>query len=130
MRQEDRADTGPGTLGSSSGGQTDAQGSFDGGLAVGRPGRPQIHPGQEKRSKRRSTGAAIGGILAGFDQQIFRTQPPAHELVHHARPDDPVPASDGGRLLLTFPPATVGPDVRTEGSAAAEDGEDPRPPPT
>ena len=40
----------------------------------------------------------IGGILADFDQKIFRTLPPTQELVHHARPDAPVPASDGGGL--------------------------------
>ncbi len=48
-------------------------------------------------------GTAIGGALVGLDQQVFRTLPPAQELVHHARPDDPVPTGDGG-LLVTLPP--------------------------
>ncbi len=54
------------------------------------------------RRKRQIT-PAIGGILAGFDQQIMRTTPPPHELVHHARPDAPVPAADGGTLVIGFP---------------------------
>jgi hypothetical protein len=28
---------------------------------------------------------------------------PAEELVHHARPDDPVPAADGSRLVIELP---------------------------
>ena len=46
--------------------------------------------------KKQPLGQSIGGVLFGFEQQIFRNQPPPHELVHHARPDDPVPAADGG----------------------------------
>jgi hypothetical protein len=46
---------------------------------------------------------SIGGVLFGFEQQVFRNQPPPHELVHHARPDDPVPAADGGLLTIELP---------------------------
>lgn len=53
--------------------------------------------------RKRPITPAIGGILAGFDQQIMRTTPPAHELVHHARPDLPIPAADGGELLIVLP---------------------------
>ena len=57
------------------------------------------------KAKRRngSTGQVIGGILADFDQRIFRSTPPPHEMVHHARPDAPVPASDGGDLRVILP---------------------------
>jgi hypothetical protein len=36
--------------------------------------------------RRRPVGETIGGILVGFDQQIFRDLPPAQELVQKARP--------------------------------------------
>ncbi len=45
----------------------------------------------------------MGGIIVGFEQQILRTTPPAEELVRHARPDDPVPAKDGTRLVMELP---------------------------
>jgi hypothetical protein len=44
-------------------------------------------------------GTTIGGILVGFDQQVFKAVPPAYELVHHARPDAPVPTKDGGLVV-------------------------------
>ncbi len=53
--------------------------------------------------RKRPITPAIGGILAGFDQAIMRTTPPPHELVHHARPDAPVPTADGGALVIGFP---------------------------
>lgn len=41
-------------------------------------------------TKRKKSGsgpaAAIGGMLAGFDHQIFRTTPPPHELVLKGSP--------------------------------------------
>ena len=56
-----------------------------------------------------SIGQSIGGVLFGFEQQVFRNQPPPHELVHHARPDSPVPAGDGGFVLIELP-GTPGPE--------------------
>ena len=53
--------------------------------------------------KRHSVGTTIGGILVGFEQQVFRTLPPAQEVVHRARPDAPIPTKDGG-LLVMLPP--------------------------
>lgn len=38
------------------------------------------------RKPRRPVGETIGGILVGFDQQIFRDLPPAQELVQQSRP--------------------------------------------
>ncbi len=52
--------------------------------------------------KRQSTGQTIGAIIAGFDQQIFRTTPPAHELVAKGKPLAPVPAQGGGTLTIGF----------------------------
>ena len=43
------------------------------------------------KPKKGGPATTIGAILVGFDQQIFRSIPPAQELVHHARPDDPAP---------------------------------------
>jgi aldose 1-epimerase len=53
--------------------------------------------------KRRSTGQVIGGIVAGFDQQIFRTTPPAEELVAKGARLAPVPAAGGGTLTVGLP---------------------------
>lgn len=64
-------------------------------------------PKQPKRKQ--PLGESIGGVLFGFEQAVFRNQPPPHELVHHARPDDPVPAADGGYLAIDIPSDT-GPD--------------------
>ena len=38
------------------------------------------------KKRRRPVGETIGGILVGFDQQIFRDMPPAQELVQQTRP--------------------------------------------
>ena len=38
------------------------------------------------RQKRSPVGETLGGMLAGFDQQIFRTLPPPHELVQKGAP--------------------------------------------
>jgi hypothetical protein len=55
------------------------------------------------KRKRQPIGQTIGGILFGFEQQVLRTMPPGQELVHHARPDDPVPAADGGFVTIEMP---------------------------
>jgi AraC family transcriptional regulator len=53
--------------------------------------------------RRQPLGQSIGGVLFGFEQQVFRNMPPPHELVHHARPDAVVPAGDGTMVTLTLP---------------------------
>ncbi len=53
--------------------------------------------------KKQPLGQSIGGVLFGFEQQIFRNQPPPHELVHQARPDNPVPAGDGSLITIQLP---------------------------
>jgi hypothetical protein len=55
------------------------------------------------KSKKQPLGQTIGGVLFGFEQQVLRTMPPGQELVHHARPDDPVPAGDVGFLTIGMP---------------------------
>jgi hypothetical protein len=55
------------------------------------------------KPKHRPIGQTIGGVLVGFDEQVWRHRPPADELVHHARPDDPVPAKDGSLLTIELP---------------------------
>lgn len=56
-----------------------------------------------KRRKGRPIGETLGGIIVGFDQQIFRTLPPPHELVQKGAPVRGVTADDGGTFDLVFP---------------------------
>ncbi len=56
-----------------------------------------------KPRKKQPLGQTIGGVLFGFEQQVLRTTPPPQELVHHARPDAPVPAGDGGVITIEMP---------------------------
>ena len=72
------------------------------------PPRPDDNPtpaseAKPRRPKRRSAAQTMGGVLFGFEQQVWRTTPPPQELVHHARPDAPVPAADGTMLTIEFP---------------------------
>jgi len=55
--------------------------------------------------KRKGPGAAqsIGGMLAGFDQQIFRTTPPVQELVAKGQPVRAVSGDDGSGFEVVFP---------------------------
>jgi hypothetical protein len=66
-------------------------------------------PGMGQR-KRGGVASTLGGILAGFDQAVLRTTPPAHEMVEHARPDAPVPAEDGGVIVIRLPAPAREPD--------------------
>jgi hypothetical protein len=74
----------------------------------------------------------MGGVLFGFDQQVWRNAPPPEELVHHARPDGPVAAADGSTLEIRMPDdpaeevgAPVADDER-EGGGEGGDPEGPR----
>ena len=53
--------------------------------------------------RRRSTGQAIGSILAGFDHQVFRATKPPAELVESARPLPAIPGRDGSLLSIALP---------------------------
>ncbi len=56
-----------------------------------------------KRRKRRPVGETIGGIIVGFDQQIFRTTPPVQELIVKGQPVRGLSGEDGGDLEVIFP---------------------------
>lgn len=56
-----------------------------------------------KPKRKRPVGESIGGILAGFDQQVMRTTPPAQELVAKARPVRGVSGEDGSSFDIVFP---------------------------
>lgn len=68
------------------------------------------------KRRKQPLGQTIGGVLR-FEQQVLRTMPPAQELVHHARPDDPQPAGDGGFVTIEMPdeapvlPSATDPDL-------------------
>lgn len=53
--------------------------------------------------KRRSAGHAIGGIIAGIEQQVFRTTPPANELVAKGARLRTVAAAGGGTISVGLP---------------------------
>ena len=56
-----------------------------------------------KRSKGPSGAQTIGGMLAGFDGQVFRTTPPPHELVRKGDRLPSIPSGDGGLLIVELP---------------------------
>ena len=55
------------------------------------------------RKKRQSVAQTAGGVMFGFEQQVFRNAPPPEEVVHKARPDAPVAAGDGSFVTLELP---------------------------
>jgi hypothetical protein len=69
------------------------------------------------KKKRGATGQTIGAIIVGFDQQIFRTMPPAQELIAKAKPVRGVSGQAPG-FEVVFPD-----DVATDAGEAAADGE-------
>lgn len=54
------------------------------------------------RRKRGSLSGTLGGIIVGFDQQIFRTTPPVQELVAKGQPVRGV-SGEGGEFEVVFP---------------------------
>ncbi len=46
---------------------------------------------------------ALGGVIAGFDYQVFRATKPPAELVEGARPVRGVSGEDGSLLTIGFP---------------------------
>lgn len=61
--------------------------------------------------KRPSVGQTIGGIVAGIEQQIFRTTPPAQELVAKGTPLRPVAAAGGGTITVGLPGDPIDPGL-------------------
>lgn len=56
-----------------------------------------------RKKKGRPIGETLGGMIVGFDQQIFRTLPPPHELVQKGAPVGGLTGEDGGDLEVVFP---------------------------
>jgi hypothetical protein len=56
-----------------------------------------------RRKSGRPVGETLGGILAGFDQQVLRQQPPAHELVLKGSPVRGLRGDDPGDLEIVLP---------------------------
>jgi hypothetical protein len=55
-----------------------------------------------KRKTGRPVGESLGGILAGFDQQIMRTTPPPHELVQKGQPVRGLSGEAGDDLVIVL----------------------------
>ncbi len=74
-----------------------------------------------EKKKAASVGQSIGGILVGFDQQIFRTTPPVNELVAKGDRLAPVAAAGGGTMRVGMPgdPAPSPADEPPESAASA-----------
>jgi hypothetical protein len=73
------------------------------------------------KKRKRPTGETIGGILVGFDQQVFRNLPSPHELVQSSIPVRGLSGQDDG-LEVVFPDDDAGsvapePVVPDEGPA-------------
>jgi aldose 1-epimerase len=66
---------------------------------------------QRKRKKAESVGQSIGGMLVGFDQQIFRSTPPVKEMVAKGDRLAPVAASGGGTMRVGLPGDPSAPDA-------------------
>jgi len=60
-------------------------------------------PTRPPSGRRPTVGMTIGSILAGVDGQIFRTTPPAAELVQKARPVRGLSEEDGTLLSIELP---------------------------
>ena len=71
-----------------------------------------------KGRKGRPVGETIGGIIVGFDQQIFRTMPPVQELIVKGKPVRGISGEGGSQLEVVFPadldPVSPDPDPTDE----------------
>ena len=65
-----------------------------------------------KRRRAAQGAQTIGGMLAGFDGQVFRTTPPPHELVRKGDRLPTIPTGDSGVLILELPEDPVEPAER------------------
>jgi hypothetical protein len=82
---------------------------------------PPPRPGRKPR--RRPIGQSIGGVLFGFEQQVWRNVPPPAEVVHQARPDAPIAGADGTMLTIEMPLDDRGGTLgRTEANDMVEPG--------
>ena len=63
------------------------------------------------RKKGQPIGQTIGGIIVGFDQQIFRATPPVNELVAKGTPLRAIAAAGGGTVTVGMPGDTASPNT-------------------
>jgi aldose 1-epimerase len=66
------------------------------------------------KKKGQPIGQTIGGVIVGFDQQIFRTTPPVNELVAKGTPLRAVAAAGGGTVTVGMPGEPGSPAAATE----------------
>jgi aldose 1-epimerase len=66
------------------------------------------------KKKGQPLGQTIGGIIVGFDQQIFRTTPPVNELVAKGTPLRAVAAAGGGTVTVGMPGDSAAPAAGDE----------------
>jgi hypothetical protein len=59
--------------------------------------------GAPKRRRTELPGSSIGGVLVGFDYQVFRASKPPAELVEKAAPIRGIPGEGGTMLSIEFP---------------------------
>jgi hypothetical protein len=80
-----------------------------------------------KRKKGRPIGDTLGGIIVGFDQQIFRTTPPVQELIAKGQPVRGVSGEDGSEFEVVFPDdvGAPGPPERPDAADEAQQSEPP-----
>ncbi len=62
-------------------------------------------------------------MIVGFDQQIFRTLPPPHELVLKGAPVRGLAGEDGSELRIVFPDDAPEPPARADNLPASTDDE-------
>ena len=67
-------------------------------------------PPKPRRKRKPTMAQTMGGVIFGFEQQVWRTAPPPQELVHHARPDAAVPSPDGTLVTIELPPTMAVPN--------------------
>ena len=72
------------------------------------------------KKRRTPSGGTIGAIIVGFDQQIFRTLPPPHELVVKSTPRRGLSGQDP-ELEITFPDDVI---VEADDRSPKEDDAD------
>ena len=60
-------------------------------------------PKPKPKRRKREAGVALGAAIVGFEQAVFRTLPPPHEVVAKARHDGPVAAADGTLFTIVMP---------------------------
>jgi len=76
------------------------------------------------KPRRRQTAAqTLGGMIVGFDYQVFRTTPPPHELVQKAQPVRGTSGEDGSDFEVVFPDDDNAPSDPSPGPEPAPEAE-------